>query len=84
MTEDGEDGSDGGGSLGGIHQAEEKDSVSFNHSMGQVLVSCSWIRSQDTSANKQNPAQARIFKPRPKPREKTKEKKNFWLCGYVQ
>lgn len=80
---------DGGDSFGavGVHQAEGEDSVSisFDPSTGRVPATCGGIRSQDTSANerRRNPAQARIFKPRPPPREKKNKKKNFWLCGYV-
>lgn len=82
-----EDGGDDGGSFGGVHQAEEKDSVSisFDPSTGRVPATRGGIRSQDTSANERNPAQARIFKPRPQPREKNKKEKllALWLCTVI-
>lgn len=50
---------------------------------GRVPATRGGIRSQDTSANKRNPAQARIFKPQPhpeKPPQKQTKRKTF---GFV-
>lgn len=81
-----EDGGDDGGPFGGVHQAEEKDSVSisFDPSTGRVPATHGGIGSQDTSANERNPAQARILNPAPIPRKKRKEKLlALWLCTVI-
>ncbi len=66
-------------------QRKDSVSISFDPSTGRVPATHSGIRSQDTSANEQNPAQARIFKPHPTPREKnkTKQKTKRKTFGFV-